>query len=91
MPRKLYDMNVIKLSNTTFEVQSQSNPLISYKVVNKKGVWHCECGHFLWRLAGTDQDCKHIQRVKAARPESLRVKFRQAPMVGKILAEMLKM
>ena len=90
MPKVLYEPKVRKLSQTTFSVQSYSDPLTEYKVENRKGVWFCECKHFQWRCVGTGKDCRHIALAQKRFPESLNVKFRQRPLGGKLLSERMK-
>lgn len=90
MPRALYEPKVKKMSNTTFLVQSASNPLIEYKVKNMRGVWLCQCGDFVWRKCNTADPCRHIALVHRKHPESLNVKFRQRPAAGKLLSERMK-
>jgi hypothetical protein len=84
------DPQIRKLSQTTFEVQSYRNPLEIYRVENRRGIWLCSCPHFQWRCSGGTDCCKHIQLVHLRHPESLGIKFKQRPMVGQLLVDMLK-
>lgn len=90
MAKARYEPKVRKLSQTTFLVQSQSDPLIEYKVTNLKGDWRCTCPHFMWRCTGTADNCKHISLAQKRFPESLNVKFRQRALGGKLLSERMK-
>ena len=90
MPRAPYGPYTKKMSQTTFLVQSGSNPLIEYKVKNMRGIWLCQCPDFSWRKCNTPDHCKHIALVHRKFPESLNVKFRQRPLGGKLLSERMK-
>jgi hypothetical protein len=44
----------------------------------------------VWRLTGTDKNCKHIELAQKKFPESLNVKFRRRPLGCKLLSERMK-
>jgi predicted nucleic acid-binding Zn finger protein len=88
MSKKMLPREVKRISDNTFSVGSDSSPT-DYLVEKINGVWVCNCPHFVYRLAGRNEDCKHITAAKEAYPEEVENFFRCEPVKLKVLSEFL--
>lgn len=56
---------------TKYRIPSFSNDTSKYWVTEDGGVWTCTCPHFVERLAGTGEQCKHIKSIREESKVSL--------------------